>query len=195
MAQFISVKTLYDFPFDITKTMCYKIKILMVKNIVITVLVIAVIAEGYFLYKSHTAMKQQQMAMTPSTQQKNMPPAGPNALRRGGGAPIMLGKGDNLKTSPLMKYAYQIAPGSLSADAQKALVGWKIATAKAADGSIVVTLTPSDSDDQNQQYTVKTGQILYFIEQTPADDKADQDKDLNYRDDYGIITDESGIIQ
>jgi hypothetical protein len=42
---------------------------------------------------------------------------------------------------------------------------------------------------------VKPGQILYFIEQTPADDIQDSDTDLNYRDDYGIITDANGIIQ
>jgi len=166
----------------------------MVKNVVIVILVILAIAEGYFLYKSHTALKmQQQAAMTQTTQQKTLPPAGPNA--RGAGRPVIMSKGMNLKTSPLFKYAYQIAPGSVSADAQKALVGWKIKTEKAESGALIVTLTPSDSDDQSQQYTVATGNILYFIEQTPVDDKNDQDKDLNYRDDYGIITDASGVIQ
>ena len=168
----------------------------MIKNIIIVVLVIAVLGEGYFLYQSHTALKmQQQLAMTAMQHPSNMPPAGPNAMRKGGKAPIMLGKGQNLKTSPLFKFAYQIVPGSLSADAQKALIGWKIKTDKAESGATVATLTPSDSEDQSQIYTVATGDTLYFIEQTPVDDKADQDKDLNYRDDYGIITDSSGVIQ
>jgi len=168
----------------------------MVKNIIIVVLVIVVLGEGFYLWQQHQQKSaiQQQLAMTQTNRQSSMPPAGPNAKRRGG-APIILSKGDNLKTSPLFKFAYQIAPGSVSTDAQKALVGWKIATTKAADGSITVTLKPSDSDDQSQQYTIKSGNILYFIEQTPVDDKADQDKDLNYRDDYGIITDASGVIQ
>ena len=166
----------------------------MVKNVIIILLVIVAIAEGYFLYQSHTALKmQQQTAMTQTTQQKSLPPAGPNA--RGAGRPVIMSKGMNLKTSPLFKFAYQIAPGSMSAEAQKALAGWKIKTEKAESGATVVTLTPSDSEDQSQIYTVATGDTLYFIEQTPVDDKADQDKDLNYRDDYGIITDSSGVIK
>lgn len=167
----------------------------MVKNVVIVILAIAVIAEGYFLYQSHKQLKtQQQTAMASASRPSMMPPAGPDS-RRKGGAPIIMSKGMNLKTSPLFKFAYQIAPGSLSADAQKALTGWKIKTDKAESGATIVTLTPSDSDDQSQQYTVAAGNTLYFIEQTPVDDKADQDKDLNYRDDYGIMTDASGVIQ
>jgi hypothetical protein len=42
---------------------------------------------------------------------------------------------------------------------------------------------------------VKPGNTLYFIEMTPADDNVDSDKDLNYRDDYGIIVDANGIVQ
>jgi hypothetical protein len=163
----------------------------MVKNIVIAVLILAVLGEGYFLWKQHTA--SQEMAMSQSTNTNNVPAAGPNAKRRGG-APIIMSKGMNLKTSPLFKFAYQIAP-SMSPDAQKALVGWKITTASQSGGSTTISLTPTDSDDQSQQYTVKTGETLYFIEQTPVDDKAGQDKDLNYRDDYGIIVDANGIIQ
>ena len=167
----------------------------MVKNVVIVLLVILVIAEGYLLYQSHTALKmQQQTAMTQITKQKSLPPAGPDS-RRKGGAPIIMSKGMNLKTSPIAKFAYQIAPGNMSTDAQKALVGWKIKTEKAESGALIVTLTPSDSDDQSQQYTVATGNVLYFIEQTPVDDKAGQDKDFNYRDDYGIITNSAGVIQ
>lgn len=120
------------------------------------------------------------------------PPAGPNFRGRG---PIIMSMGMNLKTSPIFKYAYQIAPGELSNASKKALVGWNINVQNQNDGSTTVTLTPKDSSDQNQQYTIKSGQTLYFIEQTPSDDKSDQDKDLNYRDDYGIIVDSSGIIQ
>ena len=158
--------------------------------IIIAVLVIAL--AGEYLYFHHKLENQSNFANRVMNNQ-GMPPAGPNA--KGRGAPIILGKGANLKTSPIFKYAYQIAPGDLSTDTKQALVGWNIKTQNQNDGSILVTLTPKDSEDQNQQYTVKSGETLYFIEQTPIDDKAGQDKDLNYRDDYGIIVDSSGIIQ
>jgi hypothetical protein len=166
----------------------------MIKNIVIVVLVIAVLGEGYFLWKHHEqAAMQVQTAMTAAPHQNIPPQAGPDS-RRKGGAPIMLSHGDNLKTSPLFKYAFEIAP-TMPDSSKKALTGFTMTTQKQSDGSIVVSITPKDSDDQSQQYTVKSGNTLYFIEQTPVDDKVDQDKDLNYRDDYGIITDSSGVIQ
>lgn len=162
----------------------------MTKNIIIAILVLIVIAEsGYFVVKKVTTKVENEMTQT---FQKAMPPAGPNAR---GGRQMILGKGANLKTSPLYSFAYQIAPGNLSETAKKALNGWDIKTQNNLDGSTTVTLTPKDSDDQSQQYIVKQGNTLYFIEQTPIDDKADSDKDLNYRDDYGIITDQNGIIQ
>lgn len=160
------------------------------KNIAIAILVLALLAEGALIYRYrhefHSARAQ-------VAKLASMPSAGPNV--RGAGRPILLTKGMNLTSSPLSKYAFQIAPGDLSADAKKALTGWNITSENQKDGSTVVTLTPKDSDDIAQQYTVKTGQMLYFIEQTPADDKADSDKDLNYRDDYGLIVDTKGNIQ
>ncbi len=165
----------------------------MIKNVAIGVLLIVVIIESGLLLKHSSSPSQ--LAMTPQASNKStLPPAGPNALRRGG-PPVIMSKGMNLLTSPLFKYAYQIAPGAVSTDSQKALTGWSVDSKTAADGSVVVSLTPKDSDDQSQTYTIKSGEKLYFIEQTPADDKVDQDKDLNYRDDYGIIVDQSGIIQ
>ncbi len=106
----------------------------------------------------------------------------------------LLTKGAKLSDSPLYKFAYQIAPGDLSASAESALYGWNIKQDKQLDNSILVTLTPKDSDDQNQQYTVKEGNALYFIEQTPVDDKSGN-VDKNLRDDYGVIVDGNGIVQ
>lgn len=157
----------------------------MLKNIVIAVLVVAMLAEGALIYRYRHEFH---IARAQATQ---MPPAGPNAK---GAKPITLGKGTNLKATPLFKFAYQIAPGDLSTAAKKATTGWTISS-QDTNGTTTVTLTPKDSDDQYQIYTIKTGQTLYFIEQTPLDDKADQDKDMNYRDDYGIVTDQNGNIQ
>ena len=164
----------------------------MVKNIVLVVLVIVVIVEGALLL-SHTSSAHQ-TTLAATTHTSSLPPAGPNA-KGAGPRPIIMSKGKNLKTSPLFAFAFQVAPGDLSANGKRALIGWTITSQSQSDGSILVTLTPKDSEDQNQQYTVKTGQVLYFIEQTPVDDKADQDTDLNYRDDYGLITNQAGVIQ
>jgi hypothetical protein len=150
----------------------------------IIVVLIGVLAGGY-VYFNRTSIAYPVSANV-------LPPAGPNAKGRG---PIVMSSGTNLKTSPLFQYAYQIVPSNASVNTKEALIGFAITTQDQNDGSIVVTLTPKDSEGQSQLYTVKSGQTLYFIEQTPADDKADQDKDLNYRDDYGIIVDSNGIIQ
>lgn len=169
---------------------CYFISHCMGKNIVIAVLVLALLAEGALVLRYrgefHTARAQ-------AAKLVSMPPAGPNA--KGAGRPILLTKGMNLKSTPLFKYAFQIAPGDLSTEAKHAVTGWNITAQNQSNGSTVVTLIPKDSDDTAQQYTIKPGQTLYFIEQTPTDDKADQDKDLNYRDDYGLVTDSQGNIQ
>jgi hypothetical protein len=109
---------------------------------------------------------------------------------------MFLKKGDKLADSPLGQFAFKIAPGDISPETQKIMAGFGAVTSKPADdGSIVVTLTPKDSEDQNQQYTVKKGESLYFVETTPLDDKADQDQDFNYRDDYGVIVDQNGLVQ
>ena len=148
------------------------------KNIIIAAILSLVIIEtGYLIYR-HT---------TKSAIASNAPARGTK--------PVFLSKGSNLTTSALKQYAYQIAPGVISDATKQKLTGFTITSVTNPDGSTSVSLTPKDSEDQHQQYTVKTGQMLYFIEQTPMDDKADSDRDLNYRDDYGIITDANGIVQ
>lgn len=154
------------------------------KNIIIAVLVLAVVAEGYLLWKKKlmpvATVVPKQMIARPS----GMPPR-----------PPLLSKGDNLLSSTMAQYAYIIAPGDIPAASQKVLTGFSVKTTALPDGSTQVDLVPKDSDDQFQSYVLKTGQSLYFIEMTPSDDKQDEDRDLNYRDDYGIITDANGVIQ
>ncbi len=163
----------------------------MTKNIIIIILLIIAVAEaGYIIDKRNSPQGSMAMTTHPSVTGA-MPPAGPNAKGKG---PVIISKGMNLKSTPLFQYAYEISP-NVANDAKAAMVGFSMTSEKQADGSMIVTLAPKDSDDQSQQYIVKSGQILYYIEQTPFDDKNDQDKDLNYRDDYGIITDSNGIVQ
>lgn len=156
----------------------------MKKNIAIALLLLVIIGEtGYIVTKKVVTKTASEIAESQVT------PISPRP------APVFLKKGDNLLTSQMVKFVHKIDPKNLSDDAKKVTVGFAITSQTQTDGSTIVTFTPKDSDDQNQQYTVKTGQVLYFVEMTPADDKKDADKDLNYRDDYGIITDANGIIQ
>ncbi len=157
----------------------------MKKNIAIALLLLVIIVEtGYIVTKKVVTKAANEMA-----ESKVMPTSAPRPV------PVFLTKGDNLLTSQMAKFVHKIDPNNLSDDAKKATVGFAITSKTQTDGSTVITLTPKDSDDQNQQYTLKIGQVLYFVEMTPADDKKDADKDLNYRDDYGIITDANGVMQ
>lgn len=157
----------------------------MKKNITIALLLLIVVVEtGYILTKKVVTKTAEEL-----TEAKTMPSVTPRP------APIFLTKGDNLLTSPMMKFVHKIDLNNLSDDAKKATIGFAINSHAQEDGSTIITLTPKDADDQNQQYILKSGQVLYFVEMTPGDDKKDADKDMNYRDDYGIITDAKGIIQ
>ncbi|HUD20253.1 MAG TPA: hypothetical protein VMR81_07460 [Patescibacteria group bacterium] len=156
------------------------------KNILIAGLMLAVIVEtGYIVMKRNRS--QVPTAMVLSAQSKK--PPSPS------GRPQMLSKGMKLPGSQLAKFAFQVVPGPMSVDAKKATIGFSVNTTMLPDGSTQVDLTPKDSDDQYQRYVVKKGDTLYFIEMTPVDDNAGSDRDINYRDDYGIITDTNGVIQ
>lgn len=140
------------------------------KNTVIAVLAIALILETGYLGFKHSA----------------------KPTRAPIGKPMVLSKGSNLMKSPLAHYAFELVPNRVNA---QALTGWTIDDQKNTDGSQTVTLTPKDSSEQKQVYIIKKGDKLYFIEQTKMDDHAESDVDLNYRDDYGIITNSNGVIQ
>lgn len=155
----------------------------MVKNVLIAVLAIAALGEGAFI-----AWKWHSTKAVMGTQTEARP--------TGNGQPPrvqFLTKGMKLADSQTAKFAYKIAPGDLSDDAKTAMIGWKIDQQTATDGGVLVTLTPTDSDDQKQVYDVRTGYSLYFVEMTPADDK--DNTDSNLRDDYGVIVDSNGIVQ
>lgn len=155
------------------------------KNVIIVVLVVGVLVEGYFLL-----MKKQVPAALGETTQTQ---PSPNPTRRA--LPAPLAKGDKFAGSAVEKFAHKIAPGAISADSQAFLTGFTVKTNTLADGSEQVDLIPKDSDDQFQSYILKSGNSLYFIEMTQGDDKPDTDKDMNYRDDYGIVVDANGIVQ
>ena len=160
----------------------------MVKNIVIGLIVLAVVVEGgYIALQKLPGHQAEEIAKEGKS---HLSPFRPNSA-----APQILTKGMNFTTSSIAKYAYEVAPASISAQAKQALIGWNITSKINTDGSMLITLTPKNSEDQSQQYTITKGQKLYFVEATPFDDNQGKDTDKNLRDDYGIITDANGIIQ
>jgi hypothetical protein len=152
------------------------------KNVIIVLLALVVIVEGYVLMSKKSAP----VALGVTTQIATTP--------RPSGRPMPLTKGMNLQGSAVEKFAYEIVP-TMTDDAKKALIGFDVKTKSLAGGITQADLVPKDSDDQFQSYVVKPGNKLYFIEMTPVDDKPDTDRDSNYRDDYGIITDANGVVQ
>lgn len=156
----------------------------MYKNIVIGVLLLTTIIEGGYILTRRSEPKVQGAA----TRFEN-----PGSPRPSPSQPVSAGM--KLSDSSVSKFAYKVAPGTLDDNAKAALVGWNISSVIGNNGSTVVTLSPKNSDDQKQVYTIKSGQSLYFVEMTNADDNQQSDSDKNLRDDYGIIVNYEGIIQ
>lgn len=92
------------------------------------------------------------------------------------------------------QYAYKIFPGTLSATAKQALTGFAMTTKNMPDGSIQVTLTAQKPEYKTQQYIVKTGYSLYFIEMNLRDDNTAENEDMNLHDDSAVVVDSQGYI-
>lgn len=159
----------------------------MSKNTIIAVLVIVALAEGALLITGRGASIPRRLGL--ASAQAQTPSTTPTPSAR----PQILTKGMKLADSPISKNAYKIAPGQLTSEAQTALMGWKMTTQMQKDGSQIVTLTPTDSDDQKQQFTLAKGNQLYFVEAVSNDDQ--NGKDQTTRDDYGVVVDSNGIVQ
>ncbi len=160
------------------------------KNIlfaVIVFLVIFSIGEGYFVLRE----RNEKIALSNAWQTSKMMMAKPTNRPE----PMFVMKGQKFAQSPLFQKAYLIAPvtGVLPDDAKKALTGWNVKTVNNADGSTQVTLIPHEAEDVQQQFTLKKGYTLYFIEMTLVDDTTGVDH--NRGDDIGVLVDENGIVQ
>ncbi len=159
--------------------------------IFILILIVACLAEGFFVFKE----RQEKIVLglqLASVQQKSMKPSMQLGKRP---APMMVMKGQKFADTPLFSKAYLIFPtnGSLSSDAQKATTGWDIKTTLNADGSTQVDLIPKEAEDVKQSFTVKSGYKLYFIEMTLVDDQTGVDE--NRGDDIGVLVNQDGIVQ
>lgn len=156
----------------------------MYKNAAIVVLVLAVLAEGGYILKlrnDRQALRNVQAMKTSGSPRPQQPQ--------------MLTAGMKLSDSPIAKFAYKVAPGTMDEGTKAALIGWTISSVTNRDKTMTVTFIPKKADDQKQVYTVKPGSNLYFVEMSAGDDHADTDEDTNLRDDYGILVDANGMVE
>jgi len=157
--------------------------------IIIAILIVVCLVEGYLI--KHERDAKIAIAVN-STLQRQNPAQRPQS---GGRAPGFVTKGMKFQDSPLFSKAYKIFPvtGSLSGDAKKATTGWNIKTINLSDGSTQVNLVPLEAEDVQQEFIVKPGYSLYFIELNLADDATGIDQ--NRMDDMGVLVDQNGIVQ
>jgi hypothetical protein len=92
------------------------------------------------------------------------------------------------------QYAYKIFPGTISSSAKEAMAGFAFTTKVMSDSSTQITLTSQNPFYKTQQYTVKPGYSLYFIERMMGDDDSEKDTDAKYTDDTAILADPQGYI-
>lgn len=88
--------------------------------------------------------------------------------------------------------AYLISSDTLSSDAQKALTGFQMDKRSMPDGTMQITLKALEPSYHDQQYTLKPGEQLYFIEKFWADDQSGQENNIN--DDTAVIVDSQGNV-
>ena len=94
--------------------------------------------------------------------------------------------------SEMRQYAYQLYPGPISAQTKEAMAGFEMQTQMLADGTAQINLTSTNPEYKDQQYLIKPGETLYFIEMNSGDDSADENTDRNLADDTAVVVDAQG---
>lgn len=89
--------------------------------------------------------------------------------------------------------SYLISGDSLDPSAQQALAGFQLMKNTLPDGSMNITLKALSSEYSDQNYIVKPGQKLYFIETSDNDDSY-PNGESSLRDDHAILVDSNGYI-
>ncbi len=88
--------------------------------------------------------------------------------------------------------ANQVAPGQVSAAAQAALNVFTVQQAPQSDGSLIVTVV-DNQDGTTNNFTLASGQALFFADGNPSDDMANQ-SDGALLDDHFVVVDGNGTI-
>jgi hypothetical protein len=92
------------------------------------------------------------------------------------------------------KSSYLISGDTLSADAKNALTGFSMDKQTLADGSTQITLTAKKSGYHDQQYTLHSGDQLYFIEKFLGDDNTETNEEKNNMDDSAVVVNSQGNV-
>jgi hypothetical protein len=92
------------------------------------------------------------------------------------------------------QFGYKIFPGTVSTESKQAMAGFAFTTSVMSDGSTQITLTAQNPYYKTQQYVVKPGYSLYFIEKNIKDDDPEKDTDTKTLDDTAILVDPQGYI-
>ena len=72
--------------------------------------------------------------------------------------------------------------------------GFMMITKTLPDSSTQIVLTAQELGYTSQQYIVKPGDTLYFIERNLQDDNPQEDSDANSHDDTAVLVDSQGYI-
>ncbi len=99
-------------------------------------------------------------------------------------------------SEPYYSFAYQIYPkvSIQSATQKQALSGFVISTKKNSDGSVTVTLTPTNPKFTTQHYTVLPTEKLYFVERMLSLRDDVNNQDYFPTDDTAVIVDQAGNV-
>jgi len=90
------------------------------------------------------------------------------------------------------QYSFQVYPGEVSSDAQKALAGFDLSVQDQGDGKVLLTLKALSSRYQDATFTVDQGNTAYFVETSMRDDPNDVENNLG--DDGVVVVDPQGYI-
>ena len=88
--------------------------------------------------------------------------------------------------------ANKIAPGTISPDVQAALNIFTVQQTQQADGTLLVVVN-DNQDNSTSNFTVKSGESLYFSDGNPNDDVGTE-KDSMLVDDHFVLVDANGNI-
>lgn len=104
------------------------------------------------------------------------------------------GNSQKFSDQPYYKMSYLISDDTLSSDAKTALTGFSMGKQTLQNGDTQITLTAQKAEYHNQQYTLRPGDKLYFIEKFLGDDNTGADVDNNMGDDEAVVVDSQGNV-
>ena len=92
------------------------------------------------------------------------------------------------------KDSYLISGPTLGDDAKQALAGFVMTKKAMPDGTTQINLKATKVGYYDQQYTLHTGEQLYFIEKFMQDDDNEANEDKNLKDDLAVVVDSNGNV-